>query len=38
VRVTLEPETVMTDNWEITTTDGSVVVTLPGLFNAELDA
>jgi hypothetical protein len=38
VRVTLEPETVMADNWDITTSDGSVVVTLPGLFNAELDA
>ena len=38
VRVTLDADTVMTDNWDITTTDGSVVVTLPGLFNAELDA
>ena len=38
VRVALEPETVMADNWDITTTDGSVVVTLPGVFNAELDA
>ena len=38
VRVALEPETVMTDNWDITSTDGSIVVTLPGLFNAELDA
>ena len=38
VRVALEPETVMTDNWDITTSDGSVVLTLPGLFNAELDA
>lgn len=38
VRVALEPETVMADDWDITTTDGSVVVTLPGLFNAELDA
>jgi hypothetical protein len=38
VRVTLEPETVMADNWDITTSDGGVVVTLPGLFNAELDA
>jgi len=28
----------MTDNWDITTSDGSVVLTLPGLFNAELDA
>lgn len=38
VRVTLEPETVMADNWDITTSDGGIVVTLPGLFNAELDA
>jgi hypothetical protein len=38
VRVTLEPETVMADNWDITTSDGTVTVTLPGLFNAELDA
>jgi hypothetical protein len=38
VRVTVEPDTVMADNWEITTSDGSVVVTLPGLFNAEIDA
>ena len=38
VRVTLATDTVMTDNWDITTSDGSVVVTLPGLFNAELDA
>ena len=38
VRVTLGSDTVMTDNWDITTSDGSVVVTLPGLFNAELDA
>jgi hypothetical protein len=38
VRVALEAETVMTDNWDITTSDGSVVLTLPGLFNAELDA
>jgi hypothetical protein len=38
VRVTLASDTVMTDNWDITTSDGSVVVTLPGLFNAELDA
>ena len=38
VRVTLGAETVMTDNWDITTSDGNVSVTLPGLFNAELDA
>jgi len=29
---------VMGDNWELTTSDGSVTITLPGLFNAELDA
>jgi hypothetical protein len=38
VRVALEPETVMADNWDITTSDGSITLTLPGLFNAELDA
>ena len=38
VRVAIEPDTVMTDNWDITTSDGSVVVTLPGIFNAEIDA
>jgi DUF4097 and DUF4098 domain-containing protein YvlB len=37
IRATIEPETVMTDNWDLTTSDGSVVVHLPGLFNAELD-
>ena len=26
----IEPDTVMTDNWDITTSDGSVTVTLPG--------
>jgi hypothetical protein len=38
IRATIEPDSVMSDNWDITTSDGSVVVTLPGLFNAELDA
>jgi Putative adhesin len=38
IRATLEPDTVMTDNWDITTSDGTVTVTLPGLFSAELDA
>lgn len=38
VRATIEPDTVMADNWELTTSDGSVVVTLPGAFNGELDA
>jgi DUF4097 and DUF4098 domain-containing protein YvlB len=38
IRATIAPETVMTDNWELTTSDGTVTVTLPGQFNAELDA
>ena len=38
VRVRVEPDTVMSDNWDITTSDGSVTVTLPGLFSGELDA
>lgn len=38
IRANIEPDSVMADNWEITTSDGSVTVTLPGLFNAELDA
>ena len=35
---TRKGDAVMADNWDITTSDGSIVVTLPGLFNAELDA
>jgi len=38
VRATIEPDSVMSDNWDVSTSDGSVVITLPGLFNAELDA
>lgn len=38
IRAGIEPDTVMTDNWDLTTSDGTVVLTLPGLFNAELDA
>jgi len=38
IRTTIEPDSVMSDNWDITTSDGSVVVTLPGQFNAEIDA
>jgi DUF4097 and DUF4098 domain-containing protein YvlB len=38
IRAQIEPDTVMTDNWELTTSDGSVTLTLPGLFNGELDA
>jgi DUF4097 and DUF4098 domain-containing protein YvlB len=38
IRVNIEPDTAMTDNWELTTSDGSVTLMLPGTFNAELDA
>ena len=38
IRANIEPDTVMADNWELTTSDGSVTVTLPGQFSAELDA
>lgn len=38
VRVAIDANTVMADNWDIITSDGSITVTLPGLFNAEIDA
>ncbi|HWI19358.1 MAG TPA: DUF4097 family beta strand repeat-containing protein [Vicinamibacterales bacterium] len=38
IRATIEADTVMTDNWELTTSDGSVVLNLPSVFNGELDA
>ncbi len=38
IRAQIEADTVMADNWDLTTSDGTVVLTLPGLFNAELDA
>ena len=38
IRANIESETAMTDNWELTTSDGSVTLTLPSAFNAELDA
>jgi len=38
IRAQIEPDTVMADDWELTTGDGTVVLTLPGVFNAELDA
>jgi DUF4097 and DUF4098 domain-containing protein YvlB len=38
IRVQLDPDTAMTDNWDLTTSDGSVVLTLPATFDAELDA
>lgn len=38
IRVQIKPDTVMADNWELTTSDGTVVLTLPGSFNADVDA
>lgn len=38
VRAQIDVETVMTDNWDVTTGDGSITLTLPTAFNAELDA
>ena len=38
VRAQIDVATVMTDNWDVTTGDGSITLTLPSAFNAELDA
>jgi hypothetical protein len=38
IRATIEADAVMADNWDLTTSDGTVVLTLPGTFHAELDA
>lgn len=38
IRATIEMDSVMSDNWDLTTGDGSVVLSLPATFNAELDA
>ena len=38
VRAQIDGDTVMTDNWDLTTGDGSITLTLPSAFNAELDA
>jgi DUF4097 and DUF4098 domain-containing protein YvlB len=38
VRAQIDVDTVMTDNWDLTTGDGSITLTLPTAFNAELDA
>ena len=38
VRVALDPDTVMAENWDITTSDGSITLALPGQFSAEIDA
>ena len=38
IRVNIDADTAMTDNWDLTTSDGSVTVMLPAAFNAEIDA
>lgn len=38
IRLHVGPDTAMTEDWEITTGDGSITLTLPSGFNAELDA
>lgn len=38
VRAQIDVDTVMIDNWDLTTGDGSITLTLPAVFNAELDA
>ena len=38
IRATIEADSVMADNWDLTTSDGTVVLTLPTAFNGELDA
>ena len=38
IRTTIEPDTVMSDNWDLSTSDGTITLVLPGTFNAELDA
>ena len=38
IRVTVDPDTAMTDNWDVSTSDGSITLVLPTAFDAELDA
>jgi DUF4097 and DUF4098 domain-containing protein YvlB len=38
IRTTIEPDTAMTDNWDLTTSDGTITLVLPGIFNADVDA
>jgi len=38
LRAQIDVDTVMTDNWDLTTGDGNITLTLPSAFNAELDA
>ena len=38
IRLDVEPDTTMVEDWDVQTADGSVTLSLPGSFNAELDA
>lgn len=38
IRASIGADSVMAGNWELTTSDGNVLLTLPSVFNAELDA
>ncbi len=38
IRLHVAPDTTMVEDWELTTGDGSITLTLPPSFNAELDA
>ena len=38
IRLQLEPDTSMTDAWDLATSDGSITLTLPASFNADIDA
>ena len=38
IRLQIEPDSAMAEDWDVQTDDGSVVLTLPAEFNGELDA
>ena len=38
IRVQIQPEAVMSDAWDLSTGDGSITLTLPPSFSAEIDA
>ena len=38
IRARVDADTAMADNWDLTTGDGSIVLTLPSSFSGELDA
>lgn len=38
IRISVDPDSPMADNWNLDTGDGTVVLTLPSTFHAELDA